>query len=189
MMSVVVLVSTRSFSYLMLLVPASSKCSATRNTGGCSSDTSVVPSGRMSNVHFTATSHTSAPLRSRTQPRSAANGVRLSTCHMGSLARRASIDVDGSTLDLVVARRSAEHVSALDQHLPRPRQRDARVATPQHDFALCGDDKTVLVGLHRHERPFAVGYCRLLTHLFQHHTHDNRAARVAVLVQYDHRRA
>ena len=45
MMSVVVFVSTRSFSYLMLLFPGSPKCSGTRSTGGCSFDTSVEPSG------------------------------------------------------------------------------------------------------------------------------------------------
>src|SRR2546423_7706576 len=114
----------------------------------------VEPSARTSNVHFTATSHTSAPSRSRTQPRSAANGVRLSTCHMGTLCRKGAqlVDLDGRALDFVAAAGAADDGCASDDYLAGSGQGDARLTALQNDFSLGSHNEAVVVGSDRHVR-------------------------------------
>src|SRR6266581_7348664 len=85
MISVVTLVRGKSASYSRLDWAGSPEYLGARQTSCCFSATLVVPSALISNVPLTATSHTSAPSRSRTQERSAANGVRLSKAHIGSV--------------------------------------------------------------------------------------------------------
>src|SRR5690606_31895891 len=62
----------------------------------------------------------------------------------------ASVDVDRSALDLVVAAGAAQDVMAFDENLAGPGQRDAGLAATQHDLALGFDDMALPIGHHRH---------------------------------------
>src|ERR1700754_4300450 len=89
----------------------------------------------MSKLPWTRTSQPSAPCRSRIQPCAAANGLRLSSCHIAH-ARRGSVDVDRRALDPVVAAGAAQDVVAADQYLAGTGQRDAGVAALENDLPL-----------------------------------------------------
>src|ERR1035438_10140951 len=95
----------------------------------------------MSYVPLTETIHTSAPLRSRTQLRSAANSVSFSMAHI----TQSSVDLNAGALDPVRAGRPAHDVRAADNHLTRPGQSDARLAAPQHDLAIGGNRQLLSV--------------------------------------------
>src|SRR5438093_10615469 len=113
-MSVVTLVLGKSESYSRLDFPGSPEYFAANCTSACSLATLVLPSGLILKVPLTATSHTSAPSRSRTQDRSAANGVRLSNAH---IMRDVLVDRHSGSLDPVYPFGPSQNVFTLDEHL------------------------------------------------------------------------